>query len=212
MRNFEYDKLKQKCWNNEILNLVAQIHECKGRQDIYLHRHPHQFDRLIEIAKIQSSVTANATEGIQTTSTRLHQLATGKTAPRTADEEKILGYWNALSIINESFNSIPIQPGSFAQLHQKLFPYGSTSSSGQFKTIQNDIQAADSLGNTSVRFTPLSSVKTSMALQSIYDELIHALAKKEVDALLVIPIFIHDFLWIHPFYQNFFANSFGGLS
>lgn len=78
MRNFDYSSLKERTWDSEIIALVAQIHEYKGRQEVYLKQKPEQLDRLIEIAKRQSTEASNAIEGIRTTSTRLKQLGYNK--------------------------------------------------------------------------------------------------------------------------------------
>ena len=51
MRQFDYSKLKAIAWDSEVLSLVAQIHECKGRQEMYLAQKPAALDRLVEIAK-----------------------------------------------------------------------------------------------------------------------------------------------------------------
>ena len=67
MRSFDYSVLKNKTWDNEILGLVAQIHEYKGRQELYLKQKPEELDRLVEIAKIQSTEASNEIEGIRTT-------------------------------------------------------------------------------------------------------------------------------------------------
>ena len=90
MRSFDYSVLKNKTWDNEILGLVAQIHEYKGRQELYLKQKPEELDRLVEIAKIQSTEASNEIEGIRTTNTRLKQLVADKTAPRNRDEEEIM--------------------------------------------------------------------------------------------------------------------------
>ncbi len=55
MRKFDYDKLKEIHWDSEIINLVGQIHEYKGRQELYTKQKPEQMARLIEIARIQST-------------------------------------------------------------------------------------------------------------------------------------------------------------
>lgn len=67
MRIFDYSKLKERTWDNEILAHVAQIHEYKGKQDLYLRQKPIELNRLIEIAKIQSTEASNQIEGIVTT-------------------------------------------------------------------------------------------------------------------------------------------------
>ncbi|MFI3213809.1 MAG: Fic family protein, partial [Eubacteriales bacterium] len=74
MRFFDYSTLKDYAWDSELLGLVAQIHEYKGRQELYLKQKPQALDKLIEIAKIQSTEASNKIEGIVTTSTRVKQL------------------------------------------------------------------------------------------------------------------------------------------
>ena len=78
MRVFDYSKLKERTWDNEILAYVAQIHEYKGKQDLYLRQKPVELNRLIEIAKIQSTESSNQIEGIVTTNARLKQLVEDK--------------------------------------------------------------------------------------------------------------------------------------
>ena len=74
MRTFAYGRLADKTWDTDILNLVAKIHEYKGRQDLFIRQKPAELDRLVEIAKIQSTKASNKIEGIVTTSTRMKQL------------------------------------------------------------------------------------------------------------------------------------------
>lgn len=50
MRKFDYNKLVERTWDTDILNLVAKIHECKGRQDLFIRQKPVELDRLVEIA------------------------------------------------------------------------------------------------------------------------------------------------------------------
>lgn len=71
MRSLDYTDLKTKHWDNEILGLVAQIHEFKGRQELYLRQKPAELERLVEIAKVQSTEASNEIEGIRATNTRL---------------------------------------------------------------------------------------------------------------------------------------------
>ena len=64
MRSFDYSRLADKAWDTDILNLVAKIHECKGRQDLFIRQKPVELERLVEIAKIQSTESSNKIEGI----------------------------------------------------------------------------------------------------------------------------------------------------
>lgn len=199
MRTFDYTKLRAKHWDNEILGLVAQIHEYKGRQEFHLQQKPEELERLIEIAKVQSTEASNEIEGIRTTDTRLKQLCADKTAPRNRDEKEIMGYRDVLNTIHESFEYIPIRSGYILQLHRDLYRYSEKGIGGAFKNTQNYITATDSNGNSFVLFTPLSPYETPEAIDMICESCNRVIDSCEIDPLILIPAFIHDFLCIHPF-------------
>ncbi len=199
MRNFDYVSLKNEKWGSEIIGYIATIHEMKGRQDLYLKQKPEQVEALVEIAKIQSTESSNAIEGIRTTNTRLKQLFSEKTTPRNREEEEIAGYRDALNVIHENFEYISITPNYILQLHKILYNRSSKNIGGSFKNAQNYISATDSEGKSYTLFTPLAPYETPMAIEQICEAFNKALAEAEVDALILIPTFIHDFLCIHPF-------------
>lgn len=199
MRLFDYAKLNKKQWDNEILSLAVQIHEYKGRQELYLRQEPEELERLVEIAKVQSTEASNEIEGIRTTNTRLRQLCMDKTTPRNRDEKEIMGYRDVLNTIHENYEYIPIRPGYILQLHRDLYRYAEKGIGGAFKNTQNYISATDSDGNSFVLFTPLPPHETPEAIDRICESYNRALDAKEIDPLILIPTFIHDFLCIHPF-------------
>lgn len=199
MREFDYSSLKDKTWDSEIISLVAQIHEYKGRQEVYLKQKPEELDRLVEIAKRQSTEASNAIEGIRTTSTRLKQLCEEKTTPKNRDEEEILGYRDVLNTIHENYEYIPIKTNYILQLHRDLYKYTEKSIGGHFKISQNVIAATDEIGNEYVLFTPLAPYETPAAIEAICENYNRMIENEVLDSILLIPIFIHDFLCIHPF-------------
>ena len=75
MRTFDYSRLKDYKWDSEILGLVGQIHGYRSRQEFYLKQKPISLDKLIEIAKIQSTEASNKIEGIVTTSSRIKEIS-----------------------------------------------------------------------------------------------------------------------------------------
>lgn len=199
MRRFNYSSLKDKKWDIEIVNYLALIHEEKGKQSIYLKQKPDELKNLVEVAKIQSTESSNSIEGIRTTETRLRQLMDEKTTPRNRDEKEIAGYRDALRVVHENFEYIPLTPNYILQLHKIMFDHTDSSFGGSFKNVQNYISAADSAGKTYTLFTPLAPYETPPAVQEICDEFNRVIGEGKVDPLLVIPVFIHDFLCIHPF-------------
>ena len=199
MRGFDYMKLADHTWPSDILGLVAKIHEYKGRQDMYVRQKPVELDRLVEVAKIQSTEASNKIEGIVTTSTRMKQLFEEKTAPRNRDESEIMGYRDVLNTIHESNEYIPIRPSYILQLHRDLLRRAGASYGGSFKNVQNYINETRPDGTSFTRFTPVAPYETPEAMDRLCAAYEQAIAKESIDALILIPCFIVDFLCIHPF-------------
>lgn len=199
MRNFYYSKIKDQKWDSEILGLVAAIYKEAGKQEMYLKQRPAELEKLVEIAKIQSTEASNAIEGIVTTSTRIKQLVAEKTTPKNRDEQEIAGYRDVLSIIHENFDAIPISRNYILQLHKVLYSHMNNPLAGKTKNVQNYISATYPDGHTEVLFTPLAPYETPEALDAICDEYDRVIGNMELEPLIAIPVFIHDFLCIHPF-------------
>lgn len=199
MRMFDYSALKHQKWDSDILGLIAAIYKEAGKQELYLKQSPEELEKLVEIAKIQSTEASNAIEGIVTTSTRIRQLVEEKTTPRNRDEQEIAGYRDVLTLIHESFDAIPITQNFILQLHKILYSHMNNPLAGRTKNVQNYISATYPDGHTETLFTPLAPFETPGALDRICEEYSRVIGNFEVEPLLVIPVFIHDFLCIHPF-------------
>ena len=199
MRAFYYSKIKEEKWDSEVLGLIAAIYKEAGKQELYLKQRPEELEKLVEIAKIQSTEASNAIEGIVTTSTRIRQLVEEKTTPKNRNEQEIAGYRDVLSIIHESFDTIPITPNYILQLHKILYSHMNNPMAGRTKSVQNYISATYPDGRVETLFTPLDPFETPVALESICNEYNRVIGNMEVEPLIAIPTFIHDFLCIHPF-------------
>lgn len=199
MRSFNYSAFKEQKWDSGILGLIAAIYKEAGKQEQYLKQRPQEMEKLVEIAKIQSTEASNAIEGIVTTSTRIKQLVEEKTTPRNRDEQEIAGYRDVLNVIHESFDAIPITQNYILQIHKMLYSHMNNPLAGRTKSVQNYISAAYPDGHTEILFTPLAPYETSEALDRICEEYNRVIGNLEVEPLIIIIIFIHDFLCIHPF-------------
>lgn len=199
MRNFNYTKIKDKKWDSEILGLVASIYRYQGKQELYLKQRPEELNKLIEIAKIQSTEASNEIEGIVTTSVRLKKLVEEKTTPRNRNEQEIAGYRDVLNVIHDNFDAIPISKNYILQMHKIMYSHMNNPMAGKTKNVQNYISATYPDGQTEVLFTPLSPFETPEALDNICSEYNKVIGNLELEPLIAIPIFIHDFLCIHPF-------------
>ena len=199
MRQFDYSYLEDRTWDNEIMSYISKIHEYKGKQELYLRQKPVELNRLIEIAKIQSTEASNRIEGIITTNARLKQLVADKTTPKNRDEEEILGYRNVLNLVHENYDVIPVRSNYILQMHRDLLKFTNLNYGGQFKTTPNEIDMVLETGEKVVLFKPLEPYETPNAIGAICEEYQKALDKELVDELILIPCFLLDFLCIHPF-------------
>ena len=199
MRNFNYSEISNKKWDSEVLGLIAAIYKEAGKQELYLKQRPTQLEKLVEIAKVQSTEASNSIEGIVTTNTRVRQLVEEKTTPKNRNEQEIAGYRDVLSTIHKSFDAIPITQNYILQLHKMLYSHMNNPMAGRTKSVQNYISAEYPDGHRETLFTPLSPFETPGALDKICEEYNRVIGNMELEPLIAIPVFIHDFLCIHPF-------------
>lgn len=121
MRQFNYRQFAKQTWDSEIMGLIAAIYKYAGRQELYVAQRPVELNRLVEIAKIQSTEASNAIEGIVTTSTRIRQIISEKTTPKNRNEQEIAGYRDVLNLIHENYDVIPITRNYILQLHKIMY-------------------------------------------------------------------------------------------
>lgn len=196
MREYDYKKIYTKLLTPETVQLLAQIHEHKGE---HAKVREEELPHLIEIARIQSTEASNRIEGVCTSDERLQKLVKGKTTPRNRSEKEIAGYRDVLDTIHESYDYIPVKPGMILQLHRDLYKFSGMSIGGNYRTSDNVIEEEDSQGNKNVRFQSVPARETSMAMEKLCESYNELCKSGQYDPLLMIPVFILDFLCIHPF-------------
>lgn len=199
MRSFSYKNEYRELLTPEIVALLAQIHEQKGQQNLFAEAQKEALDELLEIAKIQSTEASNRIEGIITTDDRLQKLVRNKTMPRNRSEREIAGYRDVLTTIHENYDYIPIRPGMILQLHRDLYKFSGLTIGGSYKNSDNVITEELPDGTKRVRFQPVPAWETAEAVDTLCTAINDALNDAELDPLLLIPMFILDFLCIHPF-------------
>lgn len=198
MRQFEYKESWKKLLTPTIVSLLTSIHEYKGEQNLFIESNSDKLVELLEIAKIQSTEASNKIEGIITTDDRLKKLVMDKTMPKSRSEKEIAGYRDVLNTIHESYEYIPINANYILQLHGDLYKYNGMSFGGKFKSSDNIIAEVDSSGNQKIRFQPIEAWATPEAMLNMCNAYNDAL-NDGIDPLILMPMFILDFLCIHPF-------------
>ncbi len=199
MHKFDYRETPKKFLTPDIVRMIAKIHEYKGKQELFIEANPDILSSLLDVAKIQSTGASNRIEGIYTSDKRLEELVKEKSSPKNRSEQEIAGYREVLQIIHENYDYINPRTNIILQLHRDLYSYAPSGQGGNLKNSDNIIAETDIDGKQKIRFQPVPAYQTETALNNLCDEFNAVFDKNEYDSLILIPMFILDFLCIHPF-------------
>lgn len=199
MRNYDYREKWKKLLTPQVVGYLTMIHEYKGEQRLIASRYADVLTDLIEVAKIQSTESSNKIEGIYTSDDRLKKIVLDKTMPKSRNEREIAGYRDVLNTIHENNEHIPLRSTFILQLHRDLYKFENAGFGGVFKSADNVIEEEDSKGNKVVRFSPVPAWETAESVEKLCEAYNYAVTNTEADPLLLLPMFILDFLCIHPF-------------
>lgn len=184
----------------EVVRLLMTVQELKGRVHVRMQSAPALLETLREVAKIQSTGASNRIEGIITTNARLRALMQQKTEPRNRSEEEIAGYRDVLNTIHEHYPYIAPQPSLILQMHRDLYAY--CGRGGAWKATDNVISEIGADGVSRIRFEPVPAYRTEEAMTALCSAFQSALQEGRAEPLLLIPLFLLDFLCIHPFFDG----------
>lgn len=199
MRVFDYINAPEKLLTSEIVQMIGSIHEHKGKQELFVEANADELKTLLEVALIQSTGASNRIEGIFTSDKRLEELVSQKAEPRNRSEQEIAGYREVLATIHESYEYINPRPNVILQLHRDLYSYSQSAAGGNYKNSDNVIAETDAEGHQKARFIPVPAFQTAEAMEELCTRFLEAWESDKIDKLILIPMFILDFLCIHPF-------------
>ncbi|WP_246473197.1 Fic family protein [Treponema parvum] len=106
---------------------------------------------------------------------------------------------NVLATIHENYDYIFPTSNIIQQLHRDLYSYNKNGVGGKFKSSDNIIAETDNKDIQKVRFAPVPAYETEEAMRQMTENFLKAWSGNKTDKLLLIPLFILDFLCIHPF-------------
>lgn len=199
MRNYDYQEKWKKLLTPQVVVFLTTIHEYKGEQRLIASRHADILNDLVKVAKIQSTESSNKIEGIYTSDDRLKKIVLDKTMPRSRAEREIAGYRDVLNSIHENNKHIPVRSTFILQLHRDLYKFENAGIGGAFKRSNNIIEGEDAEGIKFIRFNPVPAWETPESIDKLCEAYNYAANNTEADPLLLIPMFVLDFLCIHPF-------------
>lgn len=181
------------------LATLRQLGTYRGRQELYERQRPEVLAGLRTDAAIESTESSNRIEGIVVARARLDKLVKGQAQPRTRSEQEVAGYRDVLNLIHESARDMPVSVNVVLQLHKTIHRY-LPGEGGHWKLTDNEIVERDTGGKiTRVRFKPVTAVATPQAMRDLVTDYIEARDSGQHEPLVLVPLFLLDFLCIHPF-------------
>ena len=127
----------------------------------------------------------------------LQQLDISKLADR--DSQEVVGYFETLDFISESFDDIQINERNVKYLHRLLLKYSRKDEwhRGDYKTQSNAVEARMPDGSTQIIF---QTTPPGIATQTAMAELIRWFSRdNQTHPLVKCALFVYDFVSIHPF-------------
>ena len=199
MHEYDFINRPKDLLTPDVVSLLTRLHECRGRQELFIEAEPDILTALLEVARIQSTDASNRIEGIYTSDERLKAIVQEKVRPKNRNEEEISGYRDVLATVHESYEYIAPRSNSILQLHRDLYSFSSSTVGGVYKNSDNIIAEKHADGTETVRFRPVPAFQTPEAMLNLCTKYDDAIEAGTYDPLLLMPIFILDFLCIHPF-------------
>lgn len=198
MKSLEYIYLKKLKFEPKILKTISTLGEYKGKEELYARQSPDALEKLLESAIIESAEASNKIEGIIAPHKRIENIVKKRIKPRNRPEQEIAGYRDVLNLIHQSHENIPLEENVILQFHSMLYRY-TTIRAGFWKKIENEIIDRRPNGSTTIRFKTVPAIATPSYMEQIIKLYNQYADDEHYDPLILIPLFIFDFLCIHPF-------------
>ncbi len=157
--------------------------------------------QLKTVATIQSVGASTRIEGSKLTDQDVEELLSQIDISKIEDRDsqEVVGYFNVLDLISDSFSDIDIRESNIKNLHNLLLKFSEKDvwHRGDYKQHTNAVQATFPDGTKQVIFkTTEPGFPTEIAMKSLIEWYAE---EKEVHPLISCAAFVYDFLSIHPF-------------
>lgn len=188
----------------EILSLISQIDEFKGAWKALGQLAPEQLNGLKKVATIESIGSSTRIEGSKLSDQEVEILLSSLSIQKfeTRDQQEVAGYSSVMNLIFQHYEWIPLSESYIKQLHAELLQHSSKDGwhKGDYKKSPNHVEAFGVDGKSlGIVFETASPFETPIRMQDLVEWTNETFKKKSLHPLLVIALFIVEFLAIHPF-------------
>lgn len=189
--------------NQLVLKSISFVDSFKGKWNIVESKENIFLKELKKIATIESIGSSTRIEGAQLTNEQIKQLIENVkiTELKSRDEQEVIGYYDVLEIIYENYENISISKNYIQQLHQSLLKYSTKDDRhrGVYKNLSNKVVANYPDGTQRVIFNTTEPHLVESEMNYLMEWTNDQLNLKSLHPLMVVGLFIYEFLSIHPF-------------
>ena len=185
----------------QLISLISQIDRFDASWTSIERREKQNLKQLKSIATIRSVGASTRIEGSKLTDEEVDVLLKQIDITRLEDRDaqEVVGYFEALDIISETYNDIQISVGNIKNLHNILMKYSTKDAwhKGDFKQHSNAVEAKYPDGTSQIIF---QTTEPGLATENSIENLIDWYNKEEsIHPLVKCSLFTYEFLSIHPF-------------
>lgn len=190
--------------SNQMLTIISEIDEFKGSWKFLGDLSQDRLKTLKKIATIESVGSSNRIEGNKLNDKQVEELLSNikRQSFATRDEQEVAGYAKLMDTIFEDYEIIPFSENYIKQLHKILLQYSTKDErhKGNYKTISNAVVAYSQTGEElGIVFETATPFETPLKMEALVNWTRKNLDDRYFHPLIVIGLFIVNFLAIHPF-------------
>jgi Fic family protein len=189
---------------HELLQLIAEIDEFKGKWEALKNMSPERLRRLRKVATIESVGSSTRIEGAKLSDAQVEMLLSNlsKTSFKSRDEQEVAGYAETMDLVLQAYEDMSLTENHVRQLHQTLLRHSNKDERhrGDYKKLPNQVVAFDEKGKEiGVIFETATPFDTPREMEELVRWANKATGEKSLHPLLIVAVFNVVFLAIHPF-------------
>ena len=198
--NFEFKT------NQKIINLISEIDLFRGKWEHLENQNISILKELKNIATIQSIGSSTRIEGSTLSDVDIKEVISDLNINKleNRDEQEVIGYYDVLELILENSQDIKLTENYILQLHTLLLKYSSKDSGqkGAYKILSNKVVANYPDGTQKIIFNTTEPYLVKKEMEELLSWTNRNINYQEYHPLLVLGLFIYEFLSIHPFHDG----------
>ena len=197
MRTFDYSHLPQKLYSGKIADAHMRVYEDRGKLGVIEQMHPELLEPLKAVALADSVAASTRIEGFPIDTARAAKLMEGAD-PVGETERQVIGYGNALALINANPDAFDLTTATAVKLFETLYGHRDLGRKSRYRKKDYIYVQVDG-HSQAVPVSPITAFETPLVLGGVCDSLADTFAVSAGNPLVQAAVFTVDFMCIRPF-------------